>query len=93
MSLGMKINEVQKREYRQKGYWGDATLADFWNMSVLIAPEKEAVVDLQGARYTYAQMDEAAKRVSSFLIEVGVKQNVLNTEKRSLSARKPAQVP
>jgi len=75
MSLGMKINKVQKHEYRQKGYWGDATLADFWNMSVLIAPEKEAVVDLQGARYTYAQMDEAAKRVSSFLIEVGVKQN------------------
>lgn len=75
MSLGMKINEAQKREYRKKGYWGDATLADYWNMSVLKAPEKEAVVDLQGARYTYAQLDEAAKRVSAFLIEVGVKPN------------------
>lgn len=73
MSLGIKINESQKREYRQKGYWGDATLADYWKMSVLKAPEKEAVVDLQGTRFTYAELDEAANRVSTFLIEFGIK--------------------
>lgn len=72
MSLGIKMNECQKREYRQKGYWGDATLVDYWNHSVLSAPEKVAVIDLQRTSYTYAELDEAAGRVAAFLTKVGV---------------------
>lgn len=73
MTLEMKINEERKRDYRQAGYWGDATLADYWQMSVLCAPEKVAVVDLQGTSYTYAELDDAAGRVASFLKECGVR--------------------
>jgi len=72
VGLGIKFSEQRKQEYRQKGYWGDATLADYWNMAVLSAPEKVAVIDLQGTRYTYAELDEAAGRVAAFLKENGV---------------------
>ncbi|NLI13465.1 MAG: medium-chain fatty-acid--CoA ligase [Peptococcaceae bacterium] len=72
ISLGIKLDESRKLEYRRKGYWGDATLADFWQMAVLSAPEKTAVIDLQGTCYTYAELDDAAGRVAAFLKEAGV---------------------
>lgn len=72
MASGLKSKEGRKREYRQKGYWGDATLADYWRMAVLSAPEKTAVADLQGACYTYADLDDAAGRVAAFLKAAGI---------------------
>lgn len=72
MSLEMIINEERKREYRQAGYWGDATLADYWQMSVISVPDKVAVVDLQGTSYTYAELDHAAGRVAAYLKDSGV---------------------
>ena len=72
MSLGMKISEFQKREYRKKGLWGDATLADYWKMSLLKFPEKVAIVDLQGDSYTYSEIDDAANRLAHFFIQKGV---------------------
>lgn len=68
----MRINEDRKREYRQAGYWGDATLADYWQMSVLCSPEKTAVIDLQGTSFTYAELDDAASRLAHYLRECGV---------------------
>lgn len=72
MSLKIKLRECQRREYRKEGYWGDSTLADYWNMAVLNEPEKVAVVDSQGSSYTYAELDEDAGRVAAFLKETGV---------------------
>lgn len=73
MSSLIKFNESRKHYYRQKGYWGDATLADYWRMAVLSCPEKIAVIDLQDTSYTYAELDDAAGRVASFLRATGVK--------------------
>ncbi|TWH47882.1 medium-chain fatty-acid--CoA ligase [Sporomusa sp. KB1] len=73
MSSLITINESRKQLYRQKGYWGDATLADYWRMAVLSSPEKIAVIDLLGTSYTYAELDDAAGRVAAFLQAVGVK--------------------
>jgi len=67
LTFGIKFVEHRKDEYRKKGYWGDATLADYWKMAVLSAPEKVAVIDLQGTCYTYAELDDAAGRVAAFL--------------------------
>lgn len=72
MSLGIKSIESRKQEYRQKGYWGDATLADYWKMAVLSSPEKVAVIDQQGTSYTYAELDDLAGRLAAYLKEVGV---------------------
>lgn len=72
MALDMRINEDRRREYRQAGYWGDATLADYWQMSVLSSPDRTAVIDLQGTRYTYAELDDAAGKVATYLRENGV---------------------
>ena len=72
MSLGLNINEIRRREYREKGYWGDATLLDYWNMTVLSMPEKMAVIDGQNQSYTYRALDQAAERVAGFLEKSGV---------------------
>lgn len=72
MSMEIKFNEDRKREYRKMGYWGDATLADYWQTTVLKVPEKVAVIDLQGSIYTYAELDDAAGRVATFLKKAGV---------------------
>ncbi len=72
MSAGIKINESRRREYRRQGYWGDATLADYWQLSVLSSPEKPAVMDRQGTCYTYAELDAAAGKIAAFLQAAGV---------------------
>lgn len=64
--------KVRTKEYRQKGYWGDASLADFWAMSVLCAPDKTAVVDNHGQSFTYRQADHRAGQIASYLQEKGI---------------------
>lgn len=73
MSLNTKINELQRQLYREQGYWGDATLLDYFQMSVLSYPEKFAIVDKQGSRYTYKNVDEAASKFGQYLKEAGIK--------------------
>jgi len=72
MPMEIKFSKDRKREYRKMGYWGDATLADYWQTTVLRLSEKVAVIDLQGSSYTYAELDDAAGRVATFLKKVGV---------------------
>jgi hypothetical protein len=58
----MKINEALKMRYRQQGYWGDATLADYWHLSAKASADKIAVSDNHGTAYTYRELDNAAER-------------------------------
>ena len=64
---------ARKKYYRQQGYWGDATLLDYWRMAVMSCPEKVAVVDLQGSRYTYAQLDHMAGKMCNYILAQGIK--------------------
>ena len=64
--------EKRKKEYREKGFWGDATLLDYWKLSMLSFPDKTAVVDFQGKSYTFKEVDVAASKVASYLKESGV---------------------
>jgi len=74
MKFDIKSPDLYKKtEYRKKGYWGDATLGDFWNMAVLRAPEKIAVMDLQGVSYTYSELDKSAEKLAAYLRENGIK--------------------
>ena len=67
------LDEVLRQKYRAEGFWGDATLLDYWNMSVRTFPEKTAVVDDRGTRYTFRALDKAADRVAGYLVrEAGV---------------------
>jgi acyl-CoA synthetase len=72
MPLKMNINETRRYEYRKKGYWGNATLEDYWNMTVLSMPDKIAVRDHQQKCYTYVELDQAANKVAGFLEKAGV---------------------
>lgn len=62
----------RKAEYRRQGHWGEATLLDYWAMSVLAQPEKTAVIDNSGARYSYAALDAEAEKLAVWLCGAGV---------------------
>lgn len=68
-----KINPKLQRQYREQGYWKDETLLDCWDRAVEQFPDREYVVDDRGYRYTYRKLDEAAGRVASYLLWLGIR--------------------
>ena len=68
-----KISPELRKQYREKGYWKDETLLDCWDRTVEKYPDREYVVDDRGYRYTYREMDEAAGRVASYLLWLGIR--------------------
>lgn len=62
----------RRAEYRRRGLWGDASLDDHWALSVRSAPDKTAVVDSRGTRWTYAQTDQRAAQIATWLRSAGV---------------------
>ncbi|MEC5319620.1 medium-chain fatty-acid--CoA ligase [Brenneria populi subsp. brevivirga] len=72
MTVTIKFNAARREEYRQQGYWGDASLADYWHHAVKTVPEKIAVIDNQGTSYTYAELDRAAGGLAAYLLDCGI---------------------
>lgn len=72
MTVTLTFNAERRALYRQQGYWGDASLADYWHQTMRAVPDKVAVIDNQGSRFTYAELDSAAGSVASFLLTCGV---------------------
>lgn len=66
------INPERRALYRRQGFWGDATLTDYWHQSVRAVPDRTCVVDSQGGRYTYAQLDKKAQRLAGWMRTIGV---------------------
>lgn len=69
---GLMHDQERTRCYRKRGHWGDATLLDCWNMSVLRYPDKTAVVDSHGISLTFREADALAARIGFFLVDRGV---------------------
>lgn len=68
----MKINKHQKELYEELGYWGKETLLDYWNVSVVENGNREFIVDDQGDRFTYKNVDEKANIIASYLCNLGI---------------------
>ena len=68
----LKINEKLKQDYYAKGLWGSVTLIDAWNASVVTNGPKTYITDDYGSSYTYAEIDEKAARLATWLREVGI---------------------
>ena len=73
MITDLKVNEQNKKEYYEKGYWTEQTLFDVWTDRVSKFPDHEYVSDNLGVRFTYAEIDDKAGRLASWLKSVGVK--------------------
>lgn len=67
--LAVTLDGTLRQAYRKNGFWGDATLLDYWKMSVKKFPEKTAVVDSHGARCTFAELDAQSDRLAAYLTE------------------------
>ena len=73
MITDLKVNEQNKKEYYEKGYWTEQTLFDVWADRASKFPDHEYVSDNLGVRFTYAEIDDKAGRLASWLKSVGVK--------------------
>lgn len=62
MSVTLTFDAARRKTYRESGYWGDASLGDYWRQTAHAVPDKIAVVDNHGASRTYAALDCAASR-------------------------------
>lgn len=71
--ISATVDPRRAAEYRSAGLWGDASLHDYWRLAVLTAPEREAVVDARGTRWTYAQVEDLAARLAGHLRDAGVR--------------------
>lgn len=67
------VDPARAAQFRRDGSWGDASLVDFWDLSVRACPDKLAVVDSRGTRWTYRQVDERARRLAGWLRAAGVR--------------------
>lgn len=67
--LAVSLDENRSRKYREEGYWGDATLLDYWKMSAKSFPDKVAVVDNLGSRYTFHELDVQSDKLAAYLVE------------------------
>ena len=65
MSVTLTFNAERREAYRQQGFWGDASLGDYWSQTAQAMPDKIAVVDNHGDSYTYAALDSAASRLAT----------------------------
>lgn len=67
------LTEEKIREYTEKGYWGTNTLLDHFEGCLKQYPEKIAVADYQGKKYTYSQIDEMSSKLAQSLYEMGIR--------------------
>ena len=67
MITDLKVNEQNKKEYYEKGYWTEQTLFDVWSDRVSKFPDNEYVSDNLGVRFTYAELDGKAGRLAAWL--------------------------
>ncbi len=73
MITDLKINEKRKAEYYKKAYWTEKRIIDVWNKTVAQYGQREYVSDDDGVRLTYAEIDEKASRLATWLKEKGIK--------------------
>ncbi|MCI1479953.1 MAG: medium-chain fatty-acid--CoA ligase [Eggerthellaceae bacterium] len=71
MITDLKINEACKRTYYERGYWTTSTLYDAWEHSAHAFAGRTYVKD-GATSLTYAQVDDKAGRVASWLRSIGV---------------------
>ncbi|MDP9568273.1 UNVERIFIED_ORG: acyl-CoA synthetase [Kosakonia oryzae] len=72
MSVTITFNAERREAYRRQGYWGDASLGDYWHQTLRAMPDKLAVVDNHGDSYTYAALDHAASCLATWLLNSGI---------------------
>ncbi|VDZ94369.1 short chain acyl-CoA synthetase [Salmonella enterica subsp. enterica] len=72
MSVTLTFDAARRKTYRESGYWGDASLGDYWRQTARAVPDKIAVVDNHGASWTYAALDYAASRLANWLLSQGI---------------------
>lgn len=78
------VDAERRREYHERGWWGDTTLWSLFERNLREQPDAEAVVDAPNRadfahgtpqRWSWAQLGEQVDRFCVLLIEVGVERD------------------
>ena len=72
MSVTLTFDAGRRDAYRKLGFWGDASLGDYWQHTARSVPDKIAVVDNHGTEFTYAALDHAASCLASWMLANGI---------------------
>lgn len=70
---GLKIDANRTRMYYEKGYWGTDTLYDVWSRQSTLHANRPYVKDDTGTAFTYAQVDQLASKLATWLKSIGVR--------------------
>ncbi len=74
----IRYNEVEIEKYVAEGYWENTILPEYWEWNARRWPNKEALIDSEGTRLTWAQ---AVQRVNHIALAL-VKELKLNRDDR-----------
>lgn len=74
MHFETTLTEERIKVYTNRGYWGQNTLMDYFEVCAKLYPEKIAVADARGKRLTYSQVDNLSSRLAGSLWEMGIRQ-------------------
>ena len=66
--IDVLIDEEINKQYRSEGFWGDATLLDYWLMSVKAYPDKTCVLDGHGGRLTFRELNHLSDKIAACLV-------------------------
>ncbi|MDP9800758.1 acyl-CoA synthetase [Arcanobacterium wilhelmae] len=59
-------------EFRAKGYWGDATICDYFAFARKARPDQLAYKDRRGSSLTFRELDQRSAAIAGWLKEAGV---------------------
>src|SRR4030042_3113562 len=65
----VRYDEKEMEKYVREGYWDNTILPDYWDKNARDAPNKEALVDSEGSRLTWAQAKQRIDRIALALFK------------------------
>lgn len=65
----IRYNKDDIEKYLQEGYWDKTILPDYWDKNARQWPDKEAIVDSNGSRLTWAEAKEKIDRIAFALVK------------------------
>ncbi len=64
----IRYDESEIEKYLEQGHWEESILPDFWERNAARWPDKEALVDSTGGRFTWAEAVEKFNRIALALV-------------------------
>lgn len=65
----VRYDEAEVKKYMREGHWENAILPDYWEWNARRWPDREALIDSEGTRLTWAQAVHRVNRIALALVK------------------------